>query len=565
MVDAATFDQSPAIVALKQHYDAVTSKTHLKQLLQDEERNAALRFKLLDKIWLDYTHTKIDAEGLRLLGEVARERAVAQGVKDMFAGEVCNPTEGRQVWHVKLRTQEEAAQVDQDVRAVQTAIKQFAEKIRSGASKGYTGKPIMSVVAIGIGGSYLGPEFVYEALRFDETARTEAHQRKLKFLANVDPVDISRALSDVDLEETLVVIVSKTFTTAETMLNARTIKRHLVDFFTSKVENANAEEALKAHLCAVSTNHAATDAYGIARENVFGFWDWVGGRFSVSSAVGLLPLSLHYGFEVMDAFLKGLASVDAALTGSLEAPLEQSPVAMMGLIGFYNTYIAGIESRAVLPYSQALLRFPAHIQQLDMESNGKTCAKNGTRLADGVHTGPIILGEPGTNGQHSFYQLMHQGRPIAAEFIGFTEAQTPMDDASEAVSNHDELMSNFFAQPDALALGKSMEELEASGVPEHLRTHKLFPGDRPSLSILFAGALTATNCGQLLALYEHRVAVEGFLYGINSFDQWGVELGKVLAKDVRAVFAAKKKGADADVARFNPATQHLLAAYLASK
>ena len=256
----------------------------------------------------------------------------------------------------------------------------------------------MSVVAIGIGGSYLGPEFVFEALKFDSVAQDEAQQRKLKFLANVDPIDINRALSDVDFEETLFVIVSKTFTTAETMLNARTIKRKIIEFFGSKVENCDAEAALKAHLCAVSTNHTATDAFGIARENVFGFWDWVGGRFSVSSAVGLLPLSLHYGFDVLDSFLKGLASVDTCLTSSLDESLTTNGIAMMGLIGFYNTYICGIESRAILPYCQALLRFPAHIQQLDMESNGKTCSKSGTRLDEGVNTGPIILGEPGTNG-----------------------------------------------------------------------------------------------------------------------------------------------------------------------
>ena len=242
----------------------------------------------------------------------------------------------------------------------------------------------MNVVAIGIGGSYLGPEFVYEALRFDASANAAAQGRKLKFLANVDPTDICRAIEGVDFEQTMFVIVSKTFTTAETMLNARTIKRKIVEFFAKTVEGADSEAALKAHLCAVSTNHSATDSFGIARENVFGFWDWVGGRFSVSSAVGLLPLSLHYGFDILDQFLKGLASVDASLISSLNNDLTTSPTAMLGLIGFYNTYICGIESRAVLPYSQALPRFPAHIQQLDMESNGKTCAKNGTRLDSGV-------------------------------------------------------------------------------------------------------------------------------------------------------------------------------------
>ena len=226
---------------------------------------------------------------------------------------------------------------------------------------GYTGKPIMNVVAIGIGGSYLGPEFVYEALRFDAVAQDEAVGRQLKFLANVDPIDIHRALTDIDFEQTLFVIVSKTFTTAETMLNARIIKKKIVEFFNAKMENADSEAALKAHLCAVSTNTTATDAFGIARENVFGFWDWVGGRFSVSSAVGLLPLSLHYGFEVLDQFLKGLNSVDTCLTSSLAGDLSSNAIAMMGLVGFYNTYICGIESRAILPYCQALLRFPAHI------------------------------------------------------------------------------------------------------------------------------------------------------------------------------------------------------------
>ena len=314
----------------------------------------------------------------------------------------------------------------------------------------------------------------------------------LRFLANVDPIDLARALDGVDIEEALFVIVSKTFTTAETMLNARTCRSHIVDSYKQKDPNVDENAALKAHLCAVSTNLTATEQFGIANENVFGFWDWVGGRFSVSSAVGLLPLSLYFGFDIMQEFLSGLADIDAHLT-STTLTTQNAPV-MIGLIGFYTNYIQDIQSRAILPYCQALLRFPAHIQQLQMESNGKGVSIEGVSLG-GVETCPIILGEPGTNGQHSFYQLMHQGRPIASEFIGYTKSQNPICKDSEVVSNHDELMSNFFAQPDALALGKSLQQLESEGVPEELRMHKLFPGDRPSFSILFDGALNPRNCG----------------------------------------------------------------------
>lgn len=318
------------------------------------------------------------------------------------------------------------------------------------------------------------------------------------------------------------------------------------------------DDVLGAHLCAVSTNLEATAKFGIKNENVFGFWDWVGGRYSVSSAVGLLPLSLFFGYTNLEKFLDGLHDIDSDFFKSREE--STSAAAMLGLIGFYNTYICGLESRAILPYAQALIRFPAHIQQLDMESNGKSVSKSGVRFASGVNTGPIVFGEPGTNGQHSFYQLMHQGRVIPAEFIGFCKSQTPMKLSDQVVSNHDELMSNFFAQPDALAQGKTIAELEKEGVPADLRPHKEFLGDRPSLSILFEGSLTPFACGQLLGLYEHRVAVEGFIYDINSFDQYGVELGKVLAKDARNVFAqvtkqkAEGKEVNVDLAKFNKST-----------
>jgi len=454
----------------------------------------------------------------------------------MFSGAILNTTEKRMVRHHKLRTQSNEDDIDKDVIAVREQIKDFSTRVRDGTYQGHTGKKIRNIVAIGIGGSYLGPEFVYEALRYEKTSQEAAGERRIKFLANVDPIDFERALDGVDVDETLFVIVSKTFTTAETMLNARTARNFIREYYTKAGNEGSAlDDAVRAHMCAVSTNLTATEAFGIDSKNVFGFWDWVGGRFSVSSAVGLLPLSLFFGFDILDQFLKGLASVDAHFQ---TAELTKNAPAMIGLIGFYNTYIAGIESRTILPYCQALLRFPAHIQQLDMESNGKTVSRDGVRFDEGIQAGPIIFGEPGTNGQHSFYQLMHQGRVISAEFIGFAKSQTPKDFEGEVVSNHDELMSNFFAQPDALALGKTYGQLSAEGVPEELQPHKLFSGDRTSFSILFGGQLDPTTCGQLLAFYEHRVAVEGFIYDINSFDQWGVELGKVLAKDVRSVFSA---------------------------
>jgi len=383
----------------------------------------------------------------------------------------------------------------------------------------------------------------------------------LKFLANVDPIDFFRATDGLDMEETLFMIVSKTFTTAETMLNARTCRKHILDYYKSAKPGSDDNEVLGKHLCAVSTNLKATAEFGIKDENVFGFWEWVGGRYSVSSAVGVLPLSLYYGFDNVQQFLNGMNHIDNIY--ATETDIKKNIPVFLGMIGFYNSHIAGHASRAILPYCQALLRFPAHIQQCDMESNGKTVNKDGIRYDTGVDCGPIIFGEPGTNGQHSFYQLMHQGRVIPAEFIGYTKSQTPVDFSDELVTNHQELMSNFFAQPDALAIGKSIETLKSEGVPDELLEHKFFPGNRPSLSFLFNGSLTAFNCGQLLAIYEHRVAVEGFLFGCNSFDQWGVELGKVLAKQSRSVFASVKDGSKTKAdcipeGKFNEATQSLL-------
>ena len=437
------------------------------------------------------------------------------------------------------------------VHDVLDRISDFSKRVRDGEWVGATGKPLTTVLSIGIGGSYLGPDFAAEALKTDAEGAAAADGRQLRFLANVDPVDFERATQGLDAETTLVIIVSKTFTTAETMLNANTVK----DWLLKSIPGCEADAVVRQHVVAVSAAVDKAAKFGIDSANVFGFWDWVGGRFSVWSAVGMLPLALQYGFPVVEKFLAGAHSMDQHFA---KAPASENLPVIMGLLGVWNSTFLGYACRAILPYSQALLRFPAHIQQLDMESNGKRVAMDGSSLP--YEAGEIIFGEPGTNGQHSFYQLMHQGRAIPSEFIGFCRSQTPCKLPDQPVSNHDELMSNFFAQPDALACGKTIGELKDEGVPESLHAHKEFPGNRPSLSVLMSH-LDAYTAGQLLALYEHRVAVQGFVWGINSFDQWGVELGKSLAKQVRTQF---EKGKEAEVAGFNSSTTAMLQRYQAS-
>jgi len=444
-----------------------------------------------------------------------------------------------------------------DVHAVRDKIEAFTNKVRSGEFVGATGKPLKNFVCIGIGGSQLGPEFVNEALRADATAAKAAEGRTLRFLANVDPVDFELCTRDLDPEETLLVVISKTFTTAETMLNARTAKKWIVEGLAAKGVTDEAKVA-GSHIIAVSTAISKCVDFGINEDNIFGFWSWVGGRFSVCSAVGIVPLSLQYSYDVMSSFLDGAHDIDEHF---FTAPLRENIPVILGLLGVWNSTFLGYETRALLPYSQALKRFPAHIQQVDMESNGKRVAMDGSPLA--FQAGEINFGEPGTNGQHSFYQLMHQGRVVPADFIGFMESQAPVLMDGEPVSNHDELMSNFFAQPDALAYGKTLNDLEQEGVPEALRQHKVFAGNRPSSSMLMSN-LDAFAVGQLLAIFEHRTAVQGFIWGLNSFDQWGVELGKVLAKQVRSQLQASRKSG-AQVQGFNSSTSAMLTAYLAHK
>lgn len=546
---------------LQEHAQTIQSSTHLRQLLEDESRNAVLRTEQ-NGIALDFSRQNATTETLDLLFNLAEEAKLKQKIAAIANGDHVNVTEDRAVMHMALRapaSQEifvDGKNVVAEVHDVLNAIKAFSDRVRSGEHRGATGKLLTNVISIGIGGSYLGPEFVFEALRYEPVAKAAANGRTLRFLANVDPLDVARATAGLDPEETLVIVVSKTFTTAETMLNARTLRKWLVDGLTAK--GVSSADAISKHMVAASSAVPLVQEFGIDKANIFGFWDWVGGRYSVTSAVGIVPLALHFGYPITEEFLAGAHDLDKHL---LEAPLRSNLPVIMGLLGVWNSSFLGHSSRALLPYSQALLRFSAHIQQVDMESNGKRVTMEGVDLP--FQAGEINFGEPGTNGQHSFYQLIHQGRVVPCDFIGFCESQNPIHLAGEPVSNHDELMSNFFAQPDALARGKSLEDLAAEGVAEHLRNHKLFPGNRPSVSLLFP-KLNAFTCGQLLALYEHRTVVQGAVWGLNSFDQWGVELGKVLAKQVRSQLQATRTS-NAPIQGFNSATTHMMAKYLQHK
>ncbi|KAI3433502.1 hypothetical protein D9Q98_003314 [Chlorella vulgaris] len=541
--------------ALEEHVGAI-KQTQLRELLKDDARTEAMVVEA-DGVYLDFSRQNATPDTIKLLLELADAAGVEDKVKALFSGQHINATEDRAVLHPALRAPRDAVFEDggknvvPEVWEVLDKIKAFSERVRSGEWVGETGKPLTNVVAVGIGGSALGPLFVHTALSMQPEAMGQAEGRQLTFLANVDPVDAVRALHALDPATTLAVIVSKTFTTAETMLNARTVRAWLTERL--------GQGAVAKHMIAVSTNLKAVEAFGIDPQNAFGFWDWVGGRFSVSSAVGMLPLSLHYSFPVMERFLQGMHTMDCHYRS---APLARNLPALMGLLNVWNTTFLGHSTTAILPYQQALQHFAPHIQQLSMESNGKGVALDGTPLP--FETGEVDFGEPGTNGQHSFYQLIHQGRTLPAEFIAVARSQQDVYLQGEKVSSHEELMCNFFAQPDALACGKDAAALRAEGVPEHLVPHKAFTGNRPSLSLLLP-ELTAHTLGQLLALYEHRVATSGFVWGINSFDQWGVELGKVLANQVRSkVQEARAEGRPVTQADgFNGSTVRLLNRFLA--
>jgi glucose-6-phosphate isomerase len=477
-------------------------------------------------LFLDYSKNRLDRRTLELLADLARERGVEERREAMFAGEKINLTEGRAVLHTALRAPADATlmvdgqDVIADVHAVLARLRAFSDAVRSGAWLGYSGKPITDIVNIGIGGSDLGPKMVCLALRQYAHPRLNMH-----FVSNVDGHDIDAALSSVDPETTLFIIASKTFTTSETMLNAQTARR----WFLAHAKPAR-PDALARHFVAVSTNTQAIIDFGIDPANMFPFWDWVGGRYSVWSAIGL-PIALSVGFGYFSDFLAGAHAMDLHFT---QAPLEQNMPVLLALAGFWNRQFEGCASVSIAPYHQDLNRFPAYLQQLEMESNGKRVTRTGQPVD--TATCPVIWGDCGTNGQHAYFQLLHQGTDLTP--IDFIACLRP---AHELDAHHAALLANCFAQSEAFMRGKTIDEvradLQAQGLGalevERLAPHKTFPGNRPSNTILME-YLTPYALGALVALYEHKTFVQGVLWDVNSFDQWGVELGKVLAKNIEA-------------------------------
>jgi glucose-6-phosphate isomerase len=560
-----------SVQKLISHYNELKSK-HMRDLLSDASRNSHLKIQT-DTLLFDYSHQKITLETLQLLSSLAAETQLITQFTNMFNGDITNTCERRSVLHTALRLPKteslivNGVDVVKSVHEVLEKIKTYSTKIRNGDIKGFSGKRLTKIIAIGIGGSYLGTDFVYNALKSHKKYNTLSEGFELKFIANVCPVDFYNAVKNLNVEETLVIVVSKTFTTAETMLNSRNMKQWVIEAYKKinpQLTANDIDNIISHHFCAVSSNIPKTEAFGIDKENVFGFWDWVGGRYSVWSAVGALPLSICFSYETFEEFLTGGKAIDDSIRRCDNDNVIHNIPIMLGLIGFYNTFIRNINTRAVLPYSQALSKFPSHIQQLDMESNGKKVSKFTNEFLE-YECGPVVFGEAGTNGQHSFYQLIHQGRELTCEFIAHCVPQFDCHYEGEKVSSHVELMSNFFAQPDALAYGKYTQD-ELKDVPQELLKHKTFKGDRTSLSMLFT-ELNAFTVGELLAIYEHRVACEGFIYGINSFDQWGVELGKKLANNVREVFA-KKDFADLEnkyKEQYNTATLGLMRFFIDNK
>ncbi|MBA8961522.1 glucose-6-phosphate isomerase [Rhodococcus percolatus] len=503
-------DQRPQWAALAKHR-ARLDGVSLRRLFTENPGRAAEFTLGVDGLLLDYSKNLVDAEVIGELVDLAYAAGVDRRIEAMFAGERINTTEDRAVAHVALRAARgermviDGGDVVPGVHQVLDDMAAFATRIRSGAWLGYTGKAIKNVVNIGIGGSDLGPVMAAEAL----SAYSDP-ELNVRFVSNVDGSDIVSAVRDLDQSETLYVVVSKTFTTVETLTNARTARRFLVDALGN-------EDAVRRHFVAVSTNAEQVRRFGIDSENMFGFWDWVGGRYSVESAVGL-SLMIAIGPENFASMTDGFRAMD---THFREAPFARNMPVLLALIGLWYNNFHDAQTHAVLPYSKYLARFPAYLQQLDMESNGKSVDTEGRPVR--VRTGPVVWGEPGTNGQHAFYQLLHQGTHLVpCDFIGFLR---PVDGPDE---HHDLLMANFFAQTEALAFGRSAEEVAAAGVRADLVAHRSFAGDRPTNTLL-AGRLNPFVLGQLVALYEHKVFTQGVLWGINSFDQWGVELGKVLA------------------------------------
>ncbi|MEV6333271.1 glucose-6-phosphate isomerase [Nocardia vinacea] len=497
---------------LHEHHAAVAGR-HLREFFaEDPDRGRELIVGVGD-LHIDYSKHRVTRETLHLLVELAHEAGVAERRDAMYRGDHINTSEDRAVEHIALRLPEgesvvvDGADAGAEVHEVLRRMGEFTDAVRSGAWRGATGERIKTVVNIGIGGSDLGPDMVHRALRHYADAGIGA-----RFVSNVDPADLLAKLDGLDPATTLFIVASKTFSTLETLTNATAARRWLVA--------ALGEDAVAKHFVAVSTNAERVAEFGIDTANMFGFWDWVGGRYSVDSAIGLSVMAT-IGKERFAEFLAGMHTVDRHFATE---PLDRNGPVLLGLLGIWYSNFFGAESRAVLPYSNDLSRFPAYLQQLTMESNGKSVRADGTPVT--TSTGEIFWGEPGTNGQHAFYQLLHQGtRLIPADFIGFAQPTADLPTIDGTGSMHDILMSNLFAQTKVLAFGKTADEIAAEGTDPKVVPHKVMPGNRPSTTIL-APQLTPSVVGQLIALYEHQVFVEGTIWGIDSFDQWGVELGK---------------------------------------
>ncbi len=502
--------ERPLWQALVEH-QAKLAHVQLRDLFAADPRRAEHFSLEAVGLFCDYSKHRLTAHTLGLLISLAEELALPQQIAAMFRGEKINTTEGRAVLHTALRAPRtdslwlDGEDIIPPVHQVLDRMANFARRVREGEWLGYTGRRIKAVVNIGIGGSDLGPVMAYEALKAYSDRQIE-----FRFISNIDGTDFYETTRDLDPAETLFIISSKTFTTLETMTNAASARAWCL-------AQLGDPAAVRQHFVAVSTNRAEVTKFGIDTENQFGFWDWVGGRYSLDSAIGLATM-IAIGPDHFQDMLQGFHAMDRHF---LHAPLNRNLPALLGLIGFWYSSFWNCQTVAVLPYDQYLKRFPAYLQQLTMESNGKRVTKAGVPV--NYETGPIFWGEPGTNGQHSFYQLLHQGtKLVPCDFIGFCDPINPRGD------HHDLLMANCFAQTEALAFGKTPEEAQAEGIPAHLIPHRTFPGNRPSTTIL-APKLTPETLGKLVALYEHLVFTQGVMWGINSFDQWGVELGKVLA------------------------------------
>ena len=552
--------KTPEWEALKAHHDKlVADHFNLKDAFAaDDKRVEKLSFDMSD-LHFDLSKDLVTDETVKLLCDLARAVKVEERRDAMFSGEHINTTEDRAVLHTALRRPKDqigkfvvdGQDTVADVHEVLDRMYAFAERVRSGEWKGVSGKRIEHVMSIGIGGSDLGPVMAYEALKPYADAGIDC-----RFVSNIDPNDMAEKTRGLDPETTLVIIVSKTFTTLETITNAREARTWMLDALKAQgaIDGSDAQnaDAIKKHFVAVSTNLELVEQFGIDPENAFGFWSWVGGRYSVDSAVGL-SLIIAFGPERFAEFLAGFHDVDNYFKNT---PLERNVVALMGLMNVWYVNFCGMGSHAVLPYNQYLHRFPAYLQQLTMESNGKSTRWDGTPVTSA--TGEVFWGEAGTNGQHAFYQLIHQGtKPIPADFIAFVNTPNPTKDGDQDI--HELFLGNFLAQTKALAFGKTADEVRAEGTAEWMVPARCFEGNRPTTSI-FGEALTPHALGELIALYEHITFVEGTVWGLDSYDQWGVELGKQLAKQITPAFHD-----DEALARQDASTQALIAYYRAHR